>query len=51
MKVIEPCVFLEQEIDTDSIMRHIEKAGRVCYKSESNIAENSAEKFIKSILK
>ena len=51
MRVIEPCVFLEQELNVDEVMRHIEKAGRVCYKSESNITEDSAEKFIKSILK
>jgi len=50
MKVIEPSVYIEQKMDNDIIMRHIEKAGRVCYKSEGNIAENSAEQFIKSIL-
>lgn len=32
-------------------MKHIEKAGRVCYKSENNISNDSAEKFIRNILK
>ncbi len=50
MKLIEPNVILEQEIDSCSIMRHIEKAGRVCYKSESTITDNSADRFIKNIL-
>ena len=50
MKVIEPSVYLEQKLDADSIMRHIEKAGRVCYKSEGHISDNSAENFIKKIL-
>lgn len=51
MKIINPEVTLEQELDADKIMRHIEKAGRVCYKSEGNISDGSADKFIRSILK
>lgn len=51
MKVISPEVTLEQSIDSKEIMKHIEKAGRVCYKSESNISDVSAEKFIRNILK
>ncbi len=31
-------------------MRRLERAGRVCYKSEGNITEDSAEKFIKRII-
>lgn len=50
MKVIEPKISLEQEIDSNRIMEHIEKAGRVCYKSENKIEKDSAEKFITSIL-
>lgn len=51
MKIIEPSVSLEQEIDTGKIMKHIEKAGRVCYKSENNISNDSADIFIRNILK
>lgn len=51
MKIIEPSVSLEQEIETKKIMKHIEKAGRVCYKSENNISNDSADIFIRNILK
>lgn len=51
MKVIEPYVLIESEIDAQKILKHIEKAGRVCYKSEDKITEDSAESFIRGILK
>lgn len=51
MKIIEPTVELAQELDAEKIMKHIEKAGRVCYKSESRISDKSAEKFIANIIK
>ncbi len=51
MKIIEPSVELAQDLDAAEIMRHIERAGRVCYKSESNISDTSAEKFIANIIK
>lgn len=51
MKIIEPSVELAQNLDAAEIMRHIERAGRVCYKSESRISDTSAEKFIANIIK
>ena len=51
MKIIKAQVFLEQEINQTEVLRHIEKAGRVCYKSESKISDGSAEKFISNIIK
>lgn len=51
MKVLKPSVSLEGGFNPEAIMKHIEKAGRVCYKSESNISNDSAEKFIRNILK
>ena len=51
MKIIEPSVELIGEVDGEKIMKHIELAGRVCYKSESRISEDSAEKFIANIIK
>ena len=50
MKIIESSVELAQELDAEKVMRHIERAGRVCYKSESRISDGSAEKFIKNIV-
>ena len=51
MKVLKPYVSLEGDFNAETIMKHIEKAGRVCYKSENNISNDSAEKFIRNILK
>lgn len=51
MRIINAQVFLEQSISQNEVLRHIEKAGRVCYKSESKISDGSAEKFVKNILK
>ncbi len=51
LKIIEPSVELAQVLDAAEIMKHIERAGRVCYKSESNISDESAEKFIANIIK
>ncbi len=51
MRIIEPSITLESELTQDQVLKHLEKAGRVCYKSESRISETSAEQFIKNILK
>ena len=51
MKIIEPSVELAEDFDAVAVMRKIERAGRVCYKSEANITDDSAEKFIRGIIK
>lgn len=51
MKIIEPNVELVDDFDAAAIMRKLERAGRVCYKSEGNIKVDSAEKFIRGIIK
>lgn len=50
MKIQSPKFFIEDKIDGKEILKKIEKAGRTCYKSEENISENTAVKFIKNIL-
>lgn len=50
MKIINPSVQLEDEIDGQAILKKIERIGRTCYKSEGNITEDSAERFVKSII-
>lgn len=50
MKIIEPYIELEDKIDGQAILKKIERIGRVCYKSENNITEDSAERFVKSII-
>ena len=50
MKIIEPSVHLEDKIYGQAILKKIERIGRTCYKSEGNITEDSAERFVKSII-
>jgi len=46
LKVIEPRAFIVQDINGEEVLEHIEKCGRVCYKSEDRIKDGSAERFI-----
>lgn len=50
MKIIEASVEILTPINGDDILRHIERCGRVCYKSEDLINRYSAQKFAQSIL-
>jgi len=50
MRIIEPSFEILTEIDGDKILKYLEKIGKVCYKSESTITEDSAQQFIKSII-
>jgi len=50
MKVIQQSISILTPIDGVEILKHIEKCGRVCYKSENLIADDSAEKFVKSLI-
>ena len=51
MRIVEPKVEIITPINGDEILKHIEKVGRICYKSESNITDDSAEKFVAGIIK
>lgn len=51
MKIIKPYAIIEDSIDGKEILKKLEKIGRVCYKSENKINEESAEKFIGNIIK
>lgn len=53
MKIIKPSTEFYGAVPTDyeSALRFIEKAGRTCYKSEGKITEDSAEKFVKKLIK
>lgn len=50
MKIVEPSVFIESKTTQEEALSLIERAGRVCYKSEGKIGDGTAEKFIKGIL-
>ena len=51
MKIIEPSVEIITLINGEEIIKHLEKVGRVCYKSEDKISDESAKKFISGIVK
>ena len=51
MILTKPAVEIIDMDEYPAILKKIEKIGRVCYKSEDRITEDSAEKFIANILK
>jgi len=51
MRIIKPSVEILTDINGEEVIKKIEEYGRVCYKSESKITKDSAEKFIKRLIK
>ena len=51
MRIVIPSVEIMTRIDGADILRRVEAAGRVCYKSESAIRGGSAEKFVANVIK
>ena len=51
MKIIKADIEILSPIDGQEILKRIEQAGRVCYKSEDKITDGSAERFVANILK
>lgn len=51
MKIIDPSVTIIDPIDPQAIYQKLELCGRVCYKSESKITQDSAEKFLRGIIR
>lgn len=51
MKIIEPGYVIMSKIDNAEILKHIEACGRICYKSEKNINDESASKFVMGLIK
>ncbi|MDR0963817.1 MAG: FAD-dependent thymidylate synthase [Clostridium sp.] len=51
MNVIKPGYEILTPIDGAEILKHIERIGRVCYKSEDKITDGSAEKFVAMLIK
>ena len=50
MKIIKPHFEILDKIDGDEMIKKIELIGRVCYKSEDRISNDSARQFLKNIL-
>lgn len=51
MRILAPSSEILTPLDGDAVLRHIELCGRVCYKSEGLITEDSAERFVRGIIK
>lgn len=51
MKIIKPSTEILSPVDGCAILKHIERCGRVCYKSEDKITEISARTFVANIIK
>ncbi len=51
MKIIKPSVEFITPVDGATILRRLEECGRVCYKSEDRITDDSAAKFVRGIIK
>ena len=51
MKVIDPHFEILEDLDLQSLAVRIEACGRICYKSEDKISPESAEPFIRNIIK
>ena len=51
MRIIEPKVEIITPINGDEIIKHLETVGRVCYKSEDKITDESGDKFVEGIIK
>jgi thymidylate synthase (FAD) len=50
MHIVKPS-FAFEPIDAPALLRRVEAAGRVCYKSEGRTAEGSAERFVRMIVR
>jgi thymidylate synthase (FAD) len=51
MKIIKPSARIVSSVDGDEILKRIEEYGRVCYKSEARITEDSAKRFVENLIK
>lgn len=51
MKIIEPSAVLMRDFDGAEVMKFLELCGRTAYQSAKNITDDSAEKFIRNIIK
>ncbi len=51
MKIIKASYEILDKLNGQEILSKIERCGRVCYKSEDKITEDSASKFVSNIIK
>ena len=51
MHTMKSCFFIEQPLDGPALLRSIERYGRVCYKSEDKMTDESAARFVRMLIK
>jgi thymidylate synthase (FAD) len=51
LKIIRPSFEFIEEINPKALLKKVELAGRICYKSEDKISEGSSEEFVARIVK
>ena len=51
LKIIKPGYEILSPINGEEILKHIELCGRVCYKSEDRITDESCKKFVTDIIR
>ena len=51
MKIIEPSYEIIDELDGQKILKKLEQCARICYKSEDNSTQGSAERFLSAVIK
>lgn len=50
MRIIKPYYKILSNIESEKILKNIEYAGRICYKSDNLITDESSKKFIKMLI-
>ncbi len=50
MRIVDPAYRILDELDRQSLVRRIEFCGRICYKSEQRIDDDSALPFVRNIV-
>lgn len=50
MKLIRPSFAIEGYVDGDLILHNLERAGRICYRSEAKISASSSREFVRKII-
>jgi thymidylate synthase (FAD) len=50
LKIIKQSYEIISEINGEEILEHIERCGRVCYKSEDKISTDSSKRFIQKLI-
>jgi len=51
MKIIKPSYEIITPVDREYVLKHIERAARICYKSEDKTTESSSSNMVRSLIK